>query len=553
VIRRRLPAAGVVRTVTRSGWVLACSIGVLGSLAALAGQAAPESPGDQTPAWRRHQEEVYLGWLRMRDPKRRTGRSDLDTLTIPALRERLQPVVRDLSADLADPSLSARDRQSTLEAMTRLGELARSASPAIVTLLEVGDRTKGSDVARFCTVTRTLAAVDPRSPHVVEALAKALDAELGRRGVCHRCGCVLDALREAGPAARTIAGPVLERAASGRLITTYPNQLGRALEAVGIGGATRSVLARVENPDVLPDDRAASLRALAGSFATLPADEQNSIRQAASRLLTHNVLAIRLAAAEALGSTGAPAVGALTGALGDAHYQVRAAAAGSLGKTGAAALPASGALIDALDPFLGTAAPAGRALVAIGPEALPDVRARAGRAAPPLRPLVTAAEEAIRTGKPALVDAALSRHFTAGPNGRGYVRIDSLAAGAGMPFDPQHHRMRFRFRWLGYGAANKPPAITEGRITAKGAPNVVFAALRGQREGAHLRLLLSAEVAESPFFATTRHSDSWQTAEVGSPIHLDVSIEDVCEPVVWRLFKGSGIVGEMKISLYCRG
>jgi hypothetical protein len=55
---------------------------------------------------------------------------------------------------------------------------------------------------------------------------------------------------------------------------------------------------------------------------------------------------------------------------------VRAAAASSLARIGRAARPAAATLAASLDPFMGVAAEAGAALIAIGPPALPAVEAR---------------------------------------------------------------------------------------------------------------------------------------------------------------------------------
>src|SRR5262249_45799839 len=151
------------------------------------------------------------------------------------------------------------------------------------------------------------------------------------------------------------AGPVLDRLARGRLLTTYSNQLAKAIEAIGGAPAmVPALLSRAADEQVLPDDRAASLRTLAKSYGALSANDQGECRATAERLLSSDVADLREAAADSLGAAGPPALEALVRALGDAHYKVRATAARSLARLGPAAAPARRPLIAALDPFLGT-------------------------------------------------------------------------------------------------------------------------------------------------------------------------------------------------------
>ena len=156
-----------------------------------------------------------------------------------------------------------------------------------------------------------------------------------------------------------------------------PGGAGSATERLGpgAGGETRQAIARVLDAAVPPASgwrRCATL----GTHAAAAPDDRAIVRDAATRVMDSGITEIRTAAVEALGATGPDAVPALTRAMGDYHYEVRVAAATALGRIGRPALPAAAALAGALDPYLGAAAEAGAALIAIGSEALPIVEAR---------------------------------------------------------------------------------------------------------------------------------------------------------------------------------
>lgn len=520
-------------------------------------QADPETT---EPAFVRHRWVIHdLATLR-RSPSpparsRSTPPSPLEGLTAAQLEERFAPVLRDLESDLRGGRLSPHQAYATFDALGSMGEVARPSVPTIVSVLDAWDQDAFFRVPYLCSAVRALAQIAPTAPDVIKVLSDALDRELPSRGsVCHRCGCLLEALERSGPAAREVAGPVLERImAEPRFLTTYDHQLGRALQAVGIGPSPSVVLRRVTREDVGPRDRAETLRALAKEALAYGPSERSAVRETAAGLLTNDNREIRAAAALALGATGPEAVAPLLRALDDWHFEVRIAAAQALGRLGTSAQGAAVPLAAALDPYLGTALAAGEALVAIGPGALPAIEAQHAAAAAPLRPIVRAAAHAVQAGRIDLLRAALARHVPSGPHGRGFARVDVRRAGNGqLPYDPGRHRIRVSYTVRRYAGPARSPESAGDRITSEQTTSTALLALRGRRAGDRVELLLSPDIAQSPGYGTSRHSESWRTHVAGTPGFFDVTIERVCEPVAWTVFRGSGIWGPIRFELYCR-
>jgi hypothetical protein len=298
---------------------------------------------------------------------------------------------------------------------------------------------------------------------------------------------------------------------------------------------------------VTPDERVGTLRALGTHAAVTPGDRP-LVRDAATRVLDSGITEIRTAAVEALGATGSEAVPALTRAMTDAHYEVRVGAATALGRIGRPALPAAAALAGALDPFLGAAAEAGAALVAIGPEALPIVEARYKASSPTdrARPVIVAVMLSLRVGRNHLAEA-LEKELPRGPGGKGFVSIEPLRTTAsGTAYQPEKHRIRARFTVLHYGAPRKVPLdMQETSLVAWQGVNMGLAALAGRRAGDRVRLLMSPDIAQSLVFGTSQHSTMSRTHVSGTPGYFEVTIDRVCEPQIWTLF------GSLKFEASC--
>jgi len=177
-------------------------------------QADPETT---EPAFVRHRWVIHdLATLR-RSPSpparsRSTPPSPLEGLTAAQLEERFAPVLRDLESDLRGGRLSPHQAYATFDALGAMGEVARPSVPTIVSVLDAWDQDAFFRVPYLCSAVRALAQIAPTAPDAIQVLSDALDRELPSRGsVCHRCGCLLEALERSGPAAREVAGPVLER------------------------------------------------------------------------------------------------------------------------------------------------------------------------------------------------------------------------------------------------------------------------------------------------------------------------------------------------------
>jgi hypothetical protein len=311
---------------------------------------------------------------------------------------------------------------------------------------------------------------------------------------------------------------------------------------------TRQAVERVLDAKGVPAERAQTLRTLGTHAAVTPGDRV-LVRDTAARVLDSGIIEIRTAAAETLGATGEEAVPALTRALGDYHYEVRAAAATALGRIGRPALPAAAALAGALDPYLGAAAEAGAALIAIGPEALPIVEARAKAAAATdrARPVLVAVMLSLRLGRDHLTET-LQKELPHGPNGKGFVSVEPLRTStAGTPYQPEKHRIRVRFTVLHYGTPRKlPEDMQETGLVAWQGVNTGLAALAGRRAGDRVRLLMSPDIAQSLVFGTSKHQTQSRTHVSGTAGYFDVTIDGVCEPQIWTLF------GSMKLETSCR-
>jgi hypothetical protein len=231
---------------------------------------------------------------------------------------------------------------------------------------------------------------------------------------------------------------------------------------------------------------------------------------------------------------------------------VRAAVAGALARLGPAAAPVRGRLIAALDPFLGTGEQAAEALVAMGPVVVADVEAAARSAPRHTRPLVEATARAVRAGSMLPVREALSRSY-ARAGEKGYADVEVLAPGDGKAYAPPELRIKARIRGGPYTPAGPPPPTVDYTLTATHAPNALFAALAGRREGDRLRVRLSPETYPDPYagFPTPRPR-AIPEFPVGSGAEFEVEIVRVCEPVVWTLFKGGGIVNPIAFETHCR-
>jgi hypothetical protein len=343
-------------------------------------------------------------------------------------------------------------------------------------------------------------------------------------------------------------GEVKPRLASGT--RESPNAAKTAAEIGPSAGSseTRQAVERVLDAKVLPDERAKTLRTLAAHAAATPGDRA-IVRDAATRVMDSSIIEIRTAAVEALGATGPDAVPVLTRTMSDYHYEVRIAAATALGRIGRPALPAAAALVGSLDPYLGAAAEAGAALIAIGSEALPIVEARvkATTSTDRARPVLIAVMLSLRLGRDHLTQT-LEHELTHGPHGKGFVSIEPLRTSTtGTPYEPEKHRIRARFTALHYGSPRKLPAdMQETSLVAWQGVNTGLAALAGRRAGDRVRLLMSPDIAESLGFGTSQHQTRSRTHVSGTTGYFDVTIDRVCEPQIWTL------IGGVKFETSCR-
>ena len=466
----------------------------------------------------------------------------------------MAPVALALGADLTDPTVAWNEKRPALQALQHLRHAARPAIPALVQALDLYPNDNGPQgVGHFCEVTRALAAIDPADERGIRAVSAWLQQA---RGLCHRCGCALQMLEAAGPAAREVAAPVLEQLARSRLLMSDDWQLGRTLKAVGVAGnMAATLMQRATDSAVSPDDRAETLRALAPDAGQLgDADRAELTRISGLLLAQHRHRPLREAAAETLGSLGPAALDPLRLGLRDGDYRVRAKAALALARLGPVAARAAPELVEALDPFRGTAREAAAALVAIGPLARPVLEDRARQAPAWLRPLLTATARAVESANLQPAHAAL-KQFTPGPGGHGFVRIEVRQRGSGPIFDPSKHRARLHVKGGAIGPGSEGLPHFDHTLNER-APNMVFQALGGQREGDQVHVVLSPEIAQSPLSGTER----WMREErlklavpEGMAAAYDVEIGHLCEPVIWRPLRGTaGWFSDMQFELYCR-
>jgi hypothetical protein len=489
---------------------------------------------------------------RARHPNKRWN-SEIGRLDEAALRARAAEVARQIAADLTDPTLQPSQMNPAFEALKEMGPMAASISDVLVANLHAHDGGSAyTRTAYFCEVTRTMAKVAPQDPAVIRALASALSQSKGKSPDTHRNGCILEALQVAGPAAAEIAGPVLRQFAGRHGMATYPHQLGKAIESIGVERTMAApLIARAQDRQVGIDDRAASLRTLAKGYTGLSAPDQARARDVAELLLIDKFPEVRVAAAELLGEGGPPALDALVFGLDDARYNVRAAAARSLARLGPAAAPAREKLVAMLDPFLGTGEAAAAALVAIGAAAGPDVEARLRTAPGSVRPLVEATARAIQAGSMASVRQVLKETYRERVNG-GYVLVEEMGAGKGQAYEGNGRRIKARFRGGPYSPSGPGAPTVEGTLTVDNAPNAFFGALVGRRAGDRVRVLLSPETIPDPYTAVPKVGPPPTRLPVAVGAIFDVEVLRVCEPVIWTITRGGGIIGPIQFEPYCR-
>jgi hypothetical protein len=328
--------------------------------------------------------------------------------------------------------------------------------------------------------------------------------------------------------------------------------MAKTIEAIGLNSTLSSAVLESLQPSgsaagLSYDTRIATLKALSANAAQLgPADRQ-ALADVAAAHLREDYAPLRVAGAQALGSIGR--LDLLEGALRDEHYEVRRAALEGLAAAGPRALPYAGAALDALDPFAGTAEAAAKVAVAMGPGALPEVQRRASAAPEALRPLFAAAARAVSLGDAAPVREALAQGFVKGPNDTGYVRIDTLFPGAGKPYDHSVHRIQVDVRGAVYGPGRERGKRIQGVRTEENTTyNPFFLALQGHPAGARLRMIMSPEVALSPFAHAPQPGPRLPP---GTASDFDIEIRKVCEPQIWEIFKGGGIFGPIRFETSC--
>ena len=189
----------------------------------------------------------------------------------------------------------------------------------------------------------------------------------------------------------------------------------------------------------------------------------------------------------------------------------------------------------------------------MGPIAQADVDAAARSAPRHLRPLVDATARAIRTSTMAPVREALSTAYVQVRGGEGYADVEVLEAGQGKVYTPHGHRIKVRIRGGVYTPGGPPPPAFDYTLTVDDAPNALFGALAGRRAGDRLRVRLSPETIPDPYGRLpTKRPSSVTEFPVGAGADFDVEIMRVCEPVIWKIFRGGGIVGPIEFETHCR-
>jgi hypothetical protein len=185
----------------------------------------------------------------------------------------------------------------------------------------------------------------------------------------------------------------------------------------------------------------------------------------------------------------------------------------------------------------------------MGRAVVPEVERRVPAAPATLRPVFDAAARAVSLGDVAPVREALGRGFTKGPHDTGYIRIDMLSAGSGMPYDHGVHRIRVDVRGAVYGPGRERGKRIAGVRTAENTTtNPFFLALGGRSAGTRLRMIMSPETALSPFAEAPQPGPSLPP---GTAADYEIDILKVCEPHIWELFKGGGIFGPIRIETSC--
>jgi len=67
-----------------------------------------------------------------------------------------------------------------------------------------------------------------------------------------------------------------------------------------------------------------------------------------------------------------------------------------------------------------------------------------------------------------------------------------------------------------------------------------------------VRVLLSPETNPDPYFAVPVTGRTPERLPVATGAAFDVEVLRVCEPVIWTVFRGSGIWSPVRFEVYCR-
>jgi hypothetical protein len=168
-----------------------------------------------------------------------------------------------------------------------------------------------------------------------------------------------------------------------------------------------------------------------------------------------------------------------------------------------------------------------------------------------VRPLVEATARAIQAGNMAPVRQVLQGHYRERVNG-GYFLVEEIGAGKGQVYEPNGRRIKARFRGGPYGAAGPGGPAVEGTLTIDNAPNAFFGALVGRRAGDRVRVFLSPETIPDPYTAVPIVGRPPTRLPVAVGAIFEVEVLRVCEPVIWTITRGGGIIGPIQFEPYCR-
>ena len=523
-----------------------------------------EKSSAQTLVGGQRYNDIEMLAMRSREPGNNVGNQEIDSLSPAQVQARLELISKNLAQEIQRHVPGTRTVENAMKALVLIGPPAVGTVPVLANMLAASSSKDFNSPVSFCELARALVAVGGSSQLSGRAVGEGLlrvQQDTPRHEVCHMCSCALGAMALTRGAAATEAGPFLVKfmkVRKTRLTNSWDLQ--KALAAVNPSGMESVGFTMLRDKSSRAEEQIGVINQMLAGLNKLSAADQQAFFGILRGLTKNENFRMREIAMTGLSRWGVSALNDLTNGLQDPVYLVRRAAAAGLATLGPKAAAATAQLAAGLDPILGAAGEVSAALVAIGgPGAAAAIRA----ASPKSEPWIAYYESIAKAAeKRSLISqkSALSRHFTlandstkyfTGKDAEGPLHIAVEKKGEGIAYMPDRHRLRLKFQSSKYGVPDTSFKKETGSVVIYKNQGALWTHLKGVQAGEKLRLFLSPPLAISAYYGTKEQNRRSTSEKVWQPTVYEVSIEEVCEPKFWTLWRESGIFGAMVIETGC--